>query len=83
MFAQKMGLTIGGAGAGALLGLVGFVANQEQTPETLDGLRIIFSLLPGALAVANGLVLLLYPIQDETVEQMGRELAESRAAAVG
>ncbi len=79
MFAQKMGLTIGGAGAGALLGLIGFVANQEQSPETLDGLRIIFSLVPGGLALANGLVLLLYPIREETVEQMGRELAASRA----
>ena len=81
MFAQKMGLTIGGAGAGALLGMVGFIANQEQSPETLEGLKIIFSLIPGALALANGFVLLLYPIREETVEQMGRELAESRAVA--
>ncbi|MEM9938692.1 MAG: MFS transporter [Pseudomonadota bacterium] len=79
MFAQKMGLTMGGAGAGALLGLIGFVANQEQSPETLDGLRIIFSLVPGGLALANGCVLLLYPIREETVEEMGRELAASRA----
>lgn len=78
MFAQKMGLTIGGAGAGAMLGIVGFIANQEQSPETLDGLRIIFSLVPGALALCNGLVLLLYPIREETIAQMGRELAESR-----
>ena len=76
-----MGLTIGGAGAGALLGMVGFIANQEQSPETLEGLKIIFSLIPGALALANGFVLLLYPIREETVEQMGRELAESRAVA--
>lgn len=79
MFAQKMGLTIGGAGAGALLGLIGFVANQDQSPETLDGLRVIFSLVPGGLALCNGLVLLLYPIREETVEQMGQELAASRA----
>jgi GPH family glycoside/pentoside/hexuronide:cation symporter len=79
MFAQKMGLTIGGAGAGALLGLIGFVANQDQTPEALEGLRVIFSLVPGGLALCNGLVLLLYPIREETVEQMGRELAASRA----
>ena len=81
MFAQKMGLTIGGAGAGALLAMIGFVANQEQSPETLDGLRIIFSLVPGALALCNGLVLLLYPIREEMVEQMGRELEASRGQA--
>ena len=79
MFAQKMGLTIGGAGAGALLSMVGFVANQQQTPETLDGLRIIFSLVPGVLALLNGLVLLLYPIKEEMVEQMGIDLAKARA----
>lgn len=79
MFAQKMGLTIGGAGAGWLLSMVGFVANQDQTPEALFGLQVIFSLVPGALALMNGLVLLLYPIREETVRQMGVELAASRA----
>lgn len=79
MFAQKMGLTFGTAGAAFLLDQYGFVANQAQSPETIEGLRILFSLVPGALALANGLVLLLYPIREETVEQMQRELEASRA----
>ncbi|MEL7545754.1 MAG: MFS transporter [Pseudomonadota bacterium] len=79
MFAQKMGLTIGGAGAGWLLGSVGFVANQDQTPEALFGLQIIFSIVPGLLALMNGIVLLLYPIREETVSQMGKDLANARA----
>jgi len=79
MFAQKMGLTIGGAGAGWMLSLVGFVANQEQTSEALFGLQVIFSLIPGALALINGLVLLLYPIREHTVREMGQELAAQRA----
>ncbi|MEL6828961.1 MAG: MFS transporter [Pseudomonadota bacterium] len=79
MFAQKMGLTIGGAGAGWLLGLVGFAANQDQTPEALFGLQIIFSIVPGLLALMNGIVLLLYPIREETVSQMGKDLANARA----
>ena len=79
MFAQKMGLTIGGAGAGWMLSLVGFVANQEQTSEALFGLQVIFSLIPGALALMNGLVLLLYPIREHTVREMGQELAAQRA----
>ncbi|MEM8936468.1 MAG: MFS transporter [Pseudomonadota bacterium] len=81
MFAQKMGMTIGGAGAGAMLSLIGFVANQEQTPEALFGLQVIFSFVPGALALANGLVLLLYPIREEMVARMSKDLAASRAAA--
>nr|WP_306253264.1 MFS transporter [Parvularcula sp. IMCC14364] len=82
MFAQKMGLTIGGAGAGAMLGIIGFIANQEQTPEALFGLRVIFCLVPGALALMNGLVLLLYPIREEMLEQISEDLAASRSAPI-
>ncbi|MEL6257648.1 MAG: MFS transporter [Pseudomonadota bacterium] len=81
MFAQKMGLTIGGAAAGWLLALVGFIANQPQTDEATMGLRVIFSLIPGGLALANGVVLLLYPIKERDIVAMGAELKAARASA--
>ena len=81
MFAQKMGLTIGGAASGWLLAASGFVANQEQTPEALMGIRVMFCIIPGALALLNGIILLFYPLSTARTEQMYRELKAIREAA--
>ncbi|MDH3588348.1 MAG: MFS transporter [Gammaproteobacteria bacterium] len=81
MFAQKMGLTIGGGVSGWLLALYGFIANAQQTEAALDGIRLMFSILPGALALANGLVLLFYPLTDAKVKTIEAELADRRGAA--
>lgn len=77
-FAQKMGITIAGSTAGYLLAGSGYVANQEQTPEALMGIRIIFCILPGALALANGILLLFYPLSQEQTETIQAELSVSR-----
>jgi GPH family glycoside/pentoside/hexuronide:cation symporter len=78
MFAQKMGLTIGGAASGWLLAAYGFVANQDQTPEALMGIRVMFCIIPGALALLNGIILLFYPLNTDETEQMYRELKAIR-----
>jgi GPH family glycoside/pentoside/hexuronide:cation symporter len=81
MFAQKMGLTIGGAASGWMLAAFGFVANQDQTPEALLGIRIMFCIIPGALALLNGFILLFYPLNTARTEHMHRELKAMREAA--
>jgi GPH family glycoside/pentoside/hexuronide:cation symporter len=73
-----MGLTIGGAAAGWMLAAFGFVANQEQTPEALMGIRVMFCIIPGALALLNGIILLFYPLSTARTEQMYRELKAIR-----
>ncbi len=78
MFAQKFGISIGGGLAGWLLSLYGFEAGKVQSEHTLQGLRILFSLLPGALAFANGIVLFWYPLTDSMVRKIEEELAERR-----
>lgn len=80
MFAQKMGLTIGGAASGWLLAAFGFVANQEQTPEALMGIRVMFCIIPGALALLNGIILLFYPLSTAETEKMHQELKVLRGA---
>ncbi|MDH5583919.1 MAG: MFS transporter, partial [Gammaproteobacteria bacterium] len=52
-FAQKLGLAVGAGLAGIILGWFGFVANEVQTPESLAGIRFLFSLMPAALALAG------------------------------
>lgn len=79
IFSQKVGISIGGGLAGWLLGVYGFKADQLQSPETLKGLCLLFSILPGLFALANGIVLFWYPLTDEKVSEIEAELAERRA----
>jgi GPH family glycoside/pentoside/hexuronide:cation symporter len=80
MFAQKMGLTIGGAASGWLLDAFGFIPNAVQPASALFGIRLMFSLVPGSLALANGLVLLAYPLSRQDTATMQAALAARRAA---
>jgi GPH family glycoside/pentoside/hexuronide:cation symporter len=79
MFAQKMGLTIGGAASGWMLDGFGFVPNATQSPDAIFGIRLMFCVVPGALSVLNGLLLLAYPLSQAQTEQMHAELAARRA----
>jgi GPH family glycoside/pentoside/hexuronide:cation symporter len=79
MFAQKMGLTIGGGVSGWLLFGFGFVANQPQSETAMLGIRLMFSILPGVLAIANGIILLWYPLTEKDVAQIEIDLAKRRA----
>jgi GPH family glycoside/pentoside/hexuronide:cation symporter len=82
MFAQKFGMSIGGGLAGWLLGIYGFQADAVQSEQTLTGLRLLFSILPGLFAVANGVVLIWYPLSDSMVRTIEEELAERRGTAL-
>jgi len=78
MFAQKLGLTIGGGVSGWMLGFYGFVANQEQTDDAMLGIRLMFSALPGVLALLNGIVLIWYPLSEKKMKEIQDELSERR-----
>jgi GPH family glycoside/pentoside/hexuronide:cation symporter len=79
MFAQKMGLTMGGAASGWMLELYNYQPNQEQAPEALLSIRILYSLIPGGLALLNGIVVCFLSLNEKTIKQMQSELAELRA----
>ena len=78
MFAQKMGLTIGGAASGWMLEGFGFVPNAEQGESAILGIRLMFCIVPGVLSVVNGLILLAYPLSRGDTARMQAELAERR-----
>ncbi|MBX2803175.1 MAG: MFS transporter [Myxococcales bacterium] len=80
MFAQKMGLTIGGAASGWMLEGFGFVANAEQSDRALLGIRLMFAVVPGGLAFLNGVILLFYPLSQSDTEAMQAALQERRAS---
>jgi GPH family glycoside/pentoside/hexuronide:cation symporter len=81
IFSQKAGLAIGAGLVGWLLRYYGFVANQVQGVEASRGITIMLSFVPGALSVAAGLLVLLYPMGDADVRKVETELAARKAAA--
>jgi sugar (glycoside-pentoside-hexuronide) transporter len=78
-FAQKLGWALGGAGTGWLLAYFSYVPNIAQSPETINGLKLMMSFIPAAGAVLAIVALWFYPLDEATVERMSRELEERRA----
>lgn len=79
MFAQKFGISVGGSVCGWLLGSVGFVPDTKPSPEVIQSFKWIACILPGALAILNGVVLFWYDLRDEDVEKIAKELKKRRA----
>ena len=80
VFAQKIGLAVGSFMLGWALTFVGFVPNAIQTPRSLLGIKVVFSLLPGIIVLLSGLAIFFYKLDEPTVKQMERELADREAA---
>ncbi len=77
--AQKFGWTIGGALAGWILGAFGFVANQEQSPDTLRGIRLMISLIPAISAILGAVAMFFYRLDEKTMKEIEVELNERRS----
>lgn len=80
-FAQKMGWTVGGALAGLLLSVVGFVANKEQTESSLDGIRYMMSLIPAGVSIIAVVIGLFYNLTSKLEHQIRDELIARRGIA--
>ncbi len=81
IFAQKFGWGWGGALSLLMLDKLGFVANQQQTPEALDGLVKLSSIYPCVFGILAILVIVLfYPLNEKKVAEISRDLAARRAA---
>jgi glycoside/pentoside/hexuronide:cation symporter, GPH family len=80
-FAGKAGLGLGGALAGMLLAIFGYVPNAAQTPLAIDGIKMCMSLIPAAGCIALLAVQMLYPLDRAGLgalsEALGRKRAES------
>jgi GPH family glycoside/pentoside/hexuronide:cation symporter len=75
---QKFGWTIGGAGAGWLLGYFGFQANVEQTVATQNGIQLMLSILPAIAAFISVAFILFYPLSEEKLQIIEQDLNEKR-----
>ncbi|MDW2798882.1 glycoside-pentoside-hexuronide (GPH):cation symporter [Clostridium boliviensis] len=75
-FINKFGMAIGGFIASFFLGIVGFTANQEQTPQVLDMIVFLRFGMPVIGYVASLISMALYEITDEKYLQIRSELDE-------
>jgi GPH family glycoside/pentoside/hexuronide:cation symporter len=74
VFAQKVGLAVGSSMLGWALKASHFVPNVAQTPEALQSILLLFTLVPGAFAVASGIAIIFYPLDDPRVRQIESDL---------
>lgn len=74
-FAQKAALGLNALLLGISLDAVGYVANQDQSPETLTGITALMSLAPLAGVIASVLILWSYPIDARRHAELRTEIA--------
>jgi GPH family glycoside/pentoside/hexuronide:cation symporter len=79
----KIGWSIGPAVSLWLLDSYGFVANQDQTPETIHGLHLIMSLIPAGLTLLAAGVTMLYPINGRMEKEMEAAIIAEEKALKG
>lgn len=80
MLAFKFGGAIGGFANGQILERFGFVANQDQSAESIQGILLMMGLIPAATTIGAALIALTYRLTDEQMTKIENELAERRAA---
>jgi GPH family glycoside/pentoside/hexuronide:cation symporter len=78
--ALKLGLGLGGAIAGVIISMFGYVAGGEaiQNESAMEGIRIVSSIVPAILFGVGVIALYFYPISKEYNESMQAELSGRR-----
>lgn len=78
--AQKFGWTLGGALNGWLLSAYGFQANVEQTPDALEGIRLMLTVFAGLGALLGVVFMYFYPLSEKYMSNIRTELEKERTA---
>jgi GPH family glycoside/pentoside/hexuronide:cation symporter len=73
-FSQKMGWAVGGAVAGFVLTIIGYIANVAQNQSTLNGLRHMVSTIPAALAIVVIIIAIFYNLDAKMETKIGLDL---------
>lgn len=81
--ALKLGLGLGGAIAGVIISMFGYVSGGSavQNETAMEGIRLVSSIVPAVLFGIGVIALYFYPISKEYNENMQAELADRRRLA--
>jgi GPH family glycoside/pentoside/hexuronide:cation symporter len=84
VLALKLGLGFGGAIAGIIISMFGYVSGNVsiQNESAMEGIRLVSSLVPALLFCVGVMALYFYPISKEYNENMQAELAARRRRAM-
>lgn len=82
IFSLKVGLSVGGAIAMGLLGSYGYMSGGvEQTPEAINGILTVFSIVPAIGFMLTALVVSQFKMNSKTIAETADELQQIRARA--
>ena len=79
-FSQKLGWALGPSIATWLLSYYGYVANIEQSPATIEGLRAMMSWIPSVIAIAAAAIVMSYGINRKLEIRIENELTDRKSA---
>lgn len=77
----KFGSAFGVSGALLIMGAVGYVANQQQTAEALNGINMTVNLIFGLMYLACLIPLAVYPLNEKKSNEILESLEKKRATA--
>ncbi|WP_370813067.1 MFS transporter [Butyricicoccus pullicaecorum] len=72
--ATKVGNAIGGSIGVLLLAAFGYVANAEQTVESMNGINIVVNLIPAILFILGAAACLLWDMSDKDADEIREKL---------
>lgn len=78
MFSLKFGSAVGSAIPGYILGWYGFVKDAPQTPEVLEGIGLMWNIVPAIFFGFAAVLMFMYQLDGETMKKVERELLERR-----
>jgi glycoside/pentoside/hexuronide:cation symporter, GPH family len=83
MFSLKFGSAIGVAIPSSVLALFGFISpvdgiDQAQTADALNGIRMMFNIVPGLFFMAAGALMCFYRIDRRLLARIEEELSARR-----
>ena len=78
MFAIKAGVAIGGFLALNLLGQFGYIKGEPITPDIVNGIKLLFSLIPAGFLTICGILLFFYPVNDKLLAKIEIDLKKRK-----
>jgi GPH family glycoside/pentoside/hexuronide:cation symporter len=74
MFAIKLGVAIGGFLGLYILGQYGYDPDAAITTEVINGIKVLFSIIPAAFILVCGVVLFFYPVNEKLLATIETDL---------
>jgi GPH family glycoside/pentoside/hexuronide:cation symporter len=74
----KFSWALAGFYAGRILQSTGYVPNEAQKPEVLEGMKSMMSLLPASVGLVALLIMIFYPLSEAKVRQIEQDLRARR-----